>query len=185
MATFIKDLDVLKPTDLDAVADGASEIRDVKNALQNTFPQANSALNVSNESINQAIQQDIPDIKNQLGQIGGGGSGGNGVFASCKWDGTQLTYAQNISGVDPIDSIGYKVSFIKPTDGFDDHYAIQATPIASNSRPVMIQVTAQTSEFVAFTLSEWDGGTLGAPTGPVGFYMTMIDMIQVGSGANS
>ena len=72
MATFIKDLDRSKPTDLDAVADGAGEIRDVKNVLQNTFPQANSALNVSNESINQAVQDEIPEIKGRLDKIDGG-----------------------------------------------------------------------------------------------------------------
>ena len=63
MSGYVQDLDVAKPSDNDAVANGAKEIRDVKSALKKTFPRANSALDVSNDSINTAIQTDIPALQ--------------------------------------------------------------------------------------------------------------------------
>ena len=66
MTKYVKELDVNKPTDNDPVADGAREIREVKSALQKTFPQANTALGVSNDAINTAIQTDIPEIQDDV-----------------------------------------------------------------------------------------------------------------------
>lgn len=66
MSGYVQDLNSEKPNDNDAVSDGAREIREVKAALRKTFPRANSALDVSNDSINTAIQTDIPEIQQRL-----------------------------------------------------------------------------------------------------------------------
>ena len=84
MTNYVQDLNVTKPTDNDAVADGAREIRDVKSALKETFPRANSALDVSNDSINTAIQTDIPEIQARIADLVPGDDIGTtrGLFAS-------------------------------------------------------------------------------------------------------
>ena len=69
MSGYVQNLDSGKPNDNDAVSDGAREIREVKAALKKTFPRANSALDVSNDSINTAIQTDIPDLQNRVAQL--------------------------------------------------------------------------------------------------------------------
>lgn len=69
MSGYVQDLDSGKPSDNDAVSDGAREIRDVKAALKKTFPRANSALDVSNDSINTAIQTDIPEIQDRIADL--------------------------------------------------------------------------------------------------------------------
>ena len=74
--SYVKDLDSSKPTDVDAVADGASEIREVKEALKTTFPQANTALTVSNEAINEAVKTEIPSLDTRLNALDGGVAGG-------------------------------------------------------------------------------------------------------------
>lgn len=69
MSGYVQDLDSGKPSDNDAVSDGAREIRDVKAALKKTFPRANSALDVSNDSINTAIQTDIPELQDRIADL--------------------------------------------------------------------------------------------------------------------
>lgn len=69
MSGYVQDLNVAKPSDNDAVSDGAREIRDIKSALKKTFPRANSALDVSNDSINTAIQTDIPALQNRVAEL--------------------------------------------------------------------------------------------------------------------
>ena len=84
MSGYVQDLDSEKPSDNDAVSEGAREIRDVKSALKKTFPRANSPLDVSNDSINTAIQTDIPDMKEKLADLVPGDDIGTtrGLFAS-------------------------------------------------------------------------------------------------------
>jgi hypothetical protein len=112
---------------------------------------------------------------------------GNGVFASCKFSGDplELKYAHNVSNVQILGTNGFKVYFDQPTDGFDHHYAVQATPIASNQRPVTLQVTDQRADWIAFTAAEWNGVNMDSPVKPIGFYMTMVDMIQTEANASS
>ena len=84
MSGYVQDLNVAKPSDNDAVSDGAKEIRDVKSALKKTFPRANSALDVSNDSINTAIQTDIPALQDRVAELVPGDDIGTtrGLFAS-------------------------------------------------------------------------------------------------------
>ena len=114
---------------------------------------------------------------------------GNGVFASCKFngknDGTGLVYGHNVSSVQIINNGQYLVNFTKPTDGFDNHYAIQVTPIASNGARVIACVNDQDTDHVQFAVREESGGSWNVPVGPVGFYMTMVDMIQTEANANT
>jgi len=167
---LISDLDQNNPAGGDSIAEGDDHIRNIKRSLKNTFPNINDPVTATAEDLNK-----LSDFVQT----------GNGVFASCKWNGTQLMYAHNVSSVNQYGTSGYRVNFAQPTDGFDHHYAVQATPIASNARPVTIHVTDQRDSWVEFTVSEWDGVNLGAPSGPVGFYMTMVDMIQTEANANT
>ena len=167
---YISDLDELNPVGGDSISEGDNHIRNIKKAILETFPQIKGEVTVSHEDLN------------KLGEVA---KTGNGVFASCKWNGTQLMYSHNVAGVTQLGEFGYRVNFTQPTDGFDHHYAVQATPIATNNRPVIVQVTDQRSDWVAFTCTEWDGVTWGAPMSPIGFYMTMVDMIQTEANANT
>ena len=169
-ASSIKELNPDQPQGNESISEGDNHIRVIKNALVKSFPEVDGRVDwtpADFQRIKDFVDNAPPTPK------------GNGVFASCKWNGTQLMYSHNVSRVDKYASSGYRVNFISPTDGFDHHYAIQATPIATNQRPITIHVTDQRSSWVEFTVAEWDGSGLGAPTNPVGFYMTMIDMIQV------
>ena len=57
MATqYVTSLDASVPQITDPVANGAEEIRSVKECIKNSFPYANSPLNVSNEAIVDAVQ---------------------------------------------------------------------------------------------------------------------------------
>ena len=105
MSGYVQDLDSGKPNDNDAVSDGAREIREVKAALKKTFPRANSALDVSNDSINTAIQTDIPDLQNRVAQLVPSDDIGTtrGLFASVTHAGgpgeVNLAAANNVSSI--------------------------------------------------------------------------------------
>lgn len=53
---YITSLDASVPQITDPVAEGAEEIRNLKEVVKNSFPYANSPLNVSNEAIVAAIE---------------------------------------------------------------------------------------------------------------------------------
>ncbi len=53
---YITSLDASVPQITDPVAEGAEEIRNLKEVVKNSFPYANSPLTVSNEAIVDAIQ---------------------------------------------------------------------------------------------------------------------------------
>lgn len=167
---YISDLDDKNPVGGDSISEGDDHIRNIKKAILETFPEVKGEVTVSHEDLNK-----LSDFV----------KAGNGVFASVKWNGTAVMYSHNVSSVTQLGEFGYRVNFTQPTDGFDHHYAVQATPIATNNRPVIVQVTDQRADWVAFTCTEWDGVTWGAPMAPIGFYMTMIDMIQTEANANT
>lgn len=182
MATFIKDLDRAKPTDLDAVADGAGEIRDVKNVLQNTFPQANSALNVSNESVNQAVQDEIPEIKRRLDNIDGG-EGGGAIAASVKFNGTEIKYGHNVAKVEipaPGKS-GYgtcRVTLQNQIPEWDLHYAVLVQPYSTANAYVNHTITDQQADYVEWAWAVWDGNDWVPPPLKLGFSMVIVDIYQ-------
>ncbi len=60
---FISQLDTSKPTASDPVAEGAEEIRVIKETLRDTFPYANSPLKVSNDAIQIALQEILPEMQ--------------------------------------------------------------------------------------------------------------------------
>ena len=62
MATFINNLDPTKPSAIDPIADGAEEIRNIKQALRDTFPYATSPLTVSNEALNTLAKETVNDM---------------------------------------------------------------------------------------------------------------------------
>lgn len=53
---YVTTLDASRPQLTDPVAEGAEEIRTVKETIKNTFPYANSPLTVSNAAIVEAIE---------------------------------------------------------------------------------------------------------------------------------
>lgn len=169
--TYISDLDVNNPAGGDSISQGDDHIRNIKKSIKNTFPNVSEPVTATAEEINK-----ISDFA----------ASGNGVFASMKWNGSTLMYGHNIASVNPMGTTGYRVNFIQPTDGFDHHYGVQVTPIATNGRFVIMCVTDQRSDYVEFSVSESpDGNIWQAPVGPCGFYMTMVDMIQTESNANT
>ena len=94
-------------------------------------------------------------------------------------------YGHNISGVQIINNGQVRVSFAQPTDGFDHHYAVQLTPIASNNKPVIAMVNDQRANYCEFSVKEETNGQWNVPVAPIGFYMTMVDMIQTEANANT
>jgi len=62
MATFINNLDPSKPSSVDPVAEGAEEIRNIKQALRDSFPYASSPLTVSNEALNTLAKETVNDM---------------------------------------------------------------------------------------------------------------------------
>ena len=60
---YINQLDASKPVVTDPVAEGAEEIRNVKETLKDTFPYANSPLQVSNDAIQIALQELLPEMQ--------------------------------------------------------------------------------------------------------------------------
>lgn len=167
---LISDLDQNNPAGGDSISEGDDHIRNIKKAIKETFPNITEKVTATAEDIN---------------RMSGFAQTGNGVFASCKFNGTTVMYGHNISSVQVVNNGQYQVNFTKPTDGFDNHYAIQVTPIATNNRAVIACVNDQDTDHVGFAVKEESGGSWGAPVGPVGFYMTMVDMIQTEANANT
>lgn len=168
--TYISDLDVNNPAGGDSISQGDDHIRNIKKSLKNTFPNVSEPVTATADEINR-----ITDFA----------ATGNGVFASCKWNGTTLMYGHNISGVTPIGAKRYRVNFNQPTDGFDHHYGVQVTPIATNARPVIGMVSDQRADWIEIDIWEYNGSSWADPVGPCGFYMTMVDMIQTEANANT
>ena len=168
--TYINDLDVNNPSGGDSISEGDDHIRNIKKSIKNTFPNVNEPVTATAEDLNK-----MTDFA----------ATGNGVFASCKFNGTTMMYGHNVSSINVLNTGAYRINFNQPTDGFDHHYAVQLTMIATNGRPVIGQVTDQRDTYVDFTATELNGASWGAPAGPLGFYMTMVDMIQTEANANT
>jgi hypothetical protein len=169
---FISDLDQNNPAGGDSISEGDDHIRNIKRALTNTFPNVNEAVTVTAADLNK-----VTDFV----------AGGNGIFASCKWNGTQLMYGHNVSSVVMENLSQYRVYFQQPTDGFDHHYAIQVTTIGTTAMTIAC-VNGQFEDSVSISVREElspNGGSWGTPTRPVAFYMTMVDMIQTEANANT
>lgn len=66
---YIIELDASKPTAADPVAEGAEEIRLIKEALKDTFPSANGPLRVSNEAIAVTMQEVIPKMQEEIDEL--------------------------------------------------------------------------------------------------------------------
>ena len=175
-ASYIKDLNPDAPLGSESISEGDNHIRVIKNAVKKTFPELNSEVPWTPADFAKVLafvenyqEPEMPELPK-----------GNGVFASLKYNGVtqQIMYGHNIDQVEQYDATTTRVYFKQPTDGFDHHYAVQITPVAQNARPVMCHVTDQRSNYVQFNFGEWNGTSIGAPIGPCGFYMTMVDMIQ-------
>ena len=163
-ASFIKDLDPDQPQGNESISEGDDHLRVIKYALTKSFPNVDGEVDWT--------PQDFADVK---GRVVGSS---NGVFASCKFNGSSVMYGHNVNSVQVVNNGQYQVNFTQPTDGFDNHYAIQVTPIATNNRAVIACVNDQDTDHVGFAVKEESGGSWGVPVGPIGFYMTMVDMIQ-------
>lgn len=166
-ASSIAELNPDAPLGTESISEGDNHIRVIKNALKKSFPNITGEIDWS--------PQDFIDVKNALNNV----PDGNGIFASCKFNGIEVKYGHNVSSVTIVNNGQYRVNFTKPTDGFDNHYAVQVTPIATNNKAVIVCVNDQRDAYCEFSAKEEvTPGVWGTPTGPIGFYMTMIDMIQ-------
>lgn len=207
MTDYVQDLDKTSPTEFDPVADGAREIRELKIALRNTFPYANSSLDVSNESINILLNETIPNILDRLNDFDGEGGSGSPtppskeiIVASCKYNardpnedgappGTPLPYTHNVANVEiPSPAAGAaggefgscRVTFTKPINGFDRHYTCLIQPYATTNQHVIATVTDQQDTFVEWTWLVYDGtdNTWKLPGGKIGFSFMAVDYEQ-------
>ena len=101
----------------------------------------------------------------------------HGVVASVKYNGTSIMYSDGVSAVTPIGNTGYSVEFDSEIAEFDQHYAVQITMFVSgDNRPTIPTVTGLTNNSVQFTVTEFESGTQGDPSAPVGFSMIIVDM---------
>lgn len=200
MSDYVQDLDKTSPTEFDPVADGAREIRDLKIALRNTFPYANSSLDVSNESINILLNETIPSILDRLNDFDGEGGGdvdpgppdqpaAEVIVASCKYNGTDMPYSHNVMSVEiPSPAQGAvggdfgscRVTFQKPIPEFDRHYTCLIQPYATTNQHVIATVTDQQDEYVEWTWLVYDGtdNTWKLPSGKIGFSFIAVDYEQ-------
>ena len=168
-ASYIKDLNPDAPLGTESISEGDNHIRVIKNAVKRTFPKLDAEIPWSPADFQRVL--DFVDNATDL-------SDGNGVFASVKHNGTAIMYGHNVSDVTAQSAKRYRVSFVQPTTGFDNHYSAQVTPIATNGRLVIAMITDQRAQWIEVDIWEFNGSTWTDPIGPVGFYMTMIDMIQ-------
>ena len=184
--SYVKDLDVTKPTDVDAVADGASEIRGVKDALKTTFPQANTALTVSNEAINEAVKTKIPSLDTRLDALDGGvAGGGSAIAASCKFNGLAIKYGHNIAKVEipapgQSDFGSCRVTFENQIPDFDLHYAVIVQPYGTPqvNNHVIATVNDQRAEYVEWAWGYWNGSNWTTPPAAPGFSLIVVDYEQ-------
>ena len=101
----------------------------------------------------------------------------HGIVASVKYNGTEIMYSDGVSAVTPIGSNGYNVEFDSEIAEFDQHYAVQITMFVSgDNRPTIPTVTGLTNASVQFTVTEFESGSQGEPSAPVGFSMIIVDM---------
>ncbi len=101
----------------------------------------------------------------------------HGVVASVKWNGTSIMYSDGVSAVTPLGNAGYNVEFESEIADFDQHYAVQITMFVSgDNRPTIPTVTGLTNSSVQFTVTEFESGSQGDPSAPVGFSMIIVDM---------
>jgi hypothetical protein len=68
---YISTLDASTPQVTDPVAEGAEEIRVIKEALKDTFPNATGPLTVSNEAIAVTLQEIIPAMQAEIDDLKG------------------------------------------------------------------------------------------------------------------
>ena len=190
MSGYVQDLNVAKPSDNDAVADGAKEIRDVKSSLKKTFPRANSALDVSNDSINTAIQTDIPALQQAVTDLGGS-DGYHGNVASAYWNpdfgagSAGVVYEYNVASVTDDGNGVTRVTYKTMLDGISNsneatgQYAVNITPVTLTGKPVIIVLYGSVRSHLIFksyqlendmtTWTEMAGATCS-------FHLTVVDM---------
>ena len=166
---FISDLDQNNPAGGDSIAEGDDHIRNIKKAIKSTFPNVTKAVTATADEINK-----ISDFV----------AGGNGIFASCKHNGTSTMYGHNVSSVQFVGSGITRVNFSQPTDGFDHHYAVLITPAAVGGKNVSVSIVDQRDSYVDFKTVELDGSWNSVTSTP-GFSMIMVDMIQTEANANT
>ena len=203
-APFVKNLDTNKPKRTDPVADGADEIKNLKESVRKTFPQANTALRVSNDAINEAITKTIPDLTirvngldTSLPPIGGPSEEEQSpIVASCKYNaldsddpnaptGSPLPYSHNVLEVEiPAPNKGgfgsCRVTFKKPIANFDRHFSCIVQPYATTNQHVIATVTDQQNDFVEWVWMVYDGQSnqWEAPNAKIGFSFMAVDYEQ-------
>jgi len=201
---FVGSLDTSKPSRVDPVAEGADEIRNLKESVRKTFPLANTALKVSNDAINEAITETIPEIASRVNALDPSqppigtpdDERGSAIVASCKYNtlepnepnapiGSPLPYAHNVSKVEiPVpNQTGFgscRVTFTKPIPNFDRHFSVIIQPYATTNQHVIATVTNQQNDFVEWTWLVYDSqaNAWKVPDDKIGFSFMAVDYEQ-------
>lgn len=199
---FVGSLDTSKPSRVDPVAEGADEIRNLKESVRKTFPLANTSLKVSNDAINEAVMETIPEIASRVNALDpsqppiGTPDKGSAIVASCKYNtlepnepnapiGSPLPYAHNVSKVEipAPNQPGFgscRLTFAKPIPNFDRHFSVIIQPYATLNQHVIATVTNQENDFVEWTWLVYDAqaNTWKAPGDKIGFSFMAVDYEQ-------
>ena len=173
-ADYIKQLNKDAPQGGESISEGDDHIRAIKTAVRQSFPNIDAAVTTTPAELNA-----VPQLKTDLDTLM---AKGNGIFASCRHDGTNMLYENNVATVDPIGSnAGYKVTFTQPAQGFDQYYAVLSQSYASNGKHAILTVTGQTNSYVDIAIIEFDFVTQQwqLPENPIGFSLVLVDMQQV------
>ena len=202
LAPFVGSLDTSKPTRVDPVAEGADQIRNLKESVRKTFPLANTALKVSNEAINEAVIETIPEIASRVNALDpslppiGTPERSGPIVASCKYNtlepdepnapiGSPIPYAHNVLKVEiPVpDQTGFgscRVTFDKPIPNFDRHFSVIIQPYATTHQHVIATVTNQQNDFVEWTWLVYDmqENIWKVPDDKIGFSFMAVDYEQ-------
>ena len=173
-ADYIKQLNKDAPQGGESISEGDDHIRVIKRAVNQSFPNIHSVVTTTPAELNA-----VPQMKTDLDTLM---AKGNGIFASCRYDGTNMLYESNVAKVDALGSnSGYRVTFTQPASGFDQYYAVLSQSYASNGKHAIITVTGQTNSYVDLAILEFDFASQQwqLPENPIGFSIVLVDMQQV------
>jgi len=102
------------------------------------------------------------------------------IFASCKFNGTEVKYSHNIDRVEGLSDGAYRIHFITPInpDGPESagDFAGVLTPYTTNGVPVIGFITDQREAFVDVGFRQLSGSTWEGPSAQ-GFAFILIDQV--------
>ena len=115
-------------------------------------------------------------------------AGQNAFLTTCKYNGTAIKYAYNVSSVEALGGGAWRVNFETPINNDDTitlpdgqvvnpgDFAAVVTPYTTNGRMVIATITDQREAYIDIAFRELDGGSWVAPS-TQGFALMLIDQV--------